>query len=64
MVTAVALIAFFAPEDADQGVSQKIFYVHVPIALTAYVCFGRGSSTCGSARPGPTSRATSPSTRA
>jgi heme exporter protein C len=28
------------PEDADQGISQKIFYVHVPAALTAYACFG------------------------
>ena len=37
---AVALIFFVAPEDADQGLSQKIFYVHVPIALTAYACFG------------------------
>jgi len=43
MVAAVALIAFFAPEDADQGLSQKIFYFHVPIALTAYVCFGWGA---------------------
>ena len=33
---AVAMIFFVAPEDADQGLSQKIFYVHVPIALTAY----------------------------
>jgi heme exporter protein C len=40
---AVALIFFYAPEDADQGVSQKIFYVHVPIALTAYACFGWGA---------------------
>src|SRR5207302_5411835 len=40
MVAAVAMIAFFAPEDADQGLSQKIFYFHVPIALTAYACFG------------------------
>ena len=38
--TAVAMIFFVAPEDADQGLSQKIFYVHVPIALTAYACFG------------------------
>ena len=30
------MIFFVAPEDADQGISQKIFYVHVPIALTAY----------------------------
>jgi heme exporter protein C len=43
MVTAIASIAFFAPEDADQGLSQKIFYFHVPIALTAYVCFGWGA---------------------
>ena len=43
MVTAIASIAFFAPEDADQGLSQKIFYFHVPIALTAYACFGWGA---------------------
>ena len=43
MVAAIALIAFFAPEDADQGLSQKIFYFHVPIALTAYACFGWGA---------------------
>jgi heme exporter protein C len=43
LVAAVALIAYFAPEDADQGLSQKIFYFHVPIALTAYVCFGWGA---------------------
>jgi heme exporter protein C len=36
---AVGMIFFVAPEDADQGLSQKIFYVHVPIALTAYACF-------------------------
>jgi heme exporter protein C len=41
--TALALIFFYAPEDADQGISQKIFYVHVPIALTAYACFGWGA---------------------
>ena len=39
MAAAVALIAYVAPEDADQGLSQKIFYFHVPIALTAYVMF-------------------------
>jgi heme exporter protein C len=32
-----------APEDADQGVSQRIFYIHVPVALTAYFCFGLGA---------------------
>ena len=40
---AVALIFFYAPTDADQGFSQRIFYFHVPIALTAYACFGWGA---------------------
>jgi heme exporter protein C len=43
MTAAVALIFFVAPEDADQRLSQKIFYFHVPIALTAYACFGWGA---------------------
>jgi len=37
------LAFYWAPEDADQGFSQKIFYLHVPIALTAYACFGWGA---------------------
>jgi heme exporter protein C len=40
---AAALIFFWVPEDADQGISQKIFYFHVPIAMTAYACFGWGA---------------------
>jgi heme exporter protein C len=40
---AIALIFFYAPTDADQGFSQRIFYFHVPIALTAYACFGWGA---------------------
>jgi heme exporter protein C len=36
----VALALLWAPEDADQGPSQRIFYIHVPVALTAYACFG------------------------
>jgi heme exporter protein C len=40
LVAGLSLAIFWAPEDADQGISQKIFYVHVPVALTAYVCFG------------------------
>jgi heme exporter protein C len=43
LCAAVALIFFYVPEDADQGFSQKIFYFHVPIALTAYACFGWGA---------------------
>ncbi len=41
--SAAALIFFWVPEDADQGFSQKIFYFHVPIAITAYACFGWGA---------------------
>ena len=33
----------WAPEDADQGVSQRIFHLHVPAALTAYACFAWGA---------------------
>jgi heme exporter protein C len=42
MTTAVALIFFYAPVDED-GLNQKIFYFHVPIAFTAYACFGWGA---------------------
>jgi heme exporter protein C len=43
MAAAIVLIAYVAPEDADQGLSQKIFYFHVPVALTAYACFFWGA---------------------
>ena len=43
LCTAIVLIFFWVPLDADQGLSQKIFYFHVPIALTAYLCFGWGA---------------------
>jgi heme exporter protein C len=43
MAASVVLIFFVVPDDADQGFSQRIFYFHVPIALTAYVCFGWGA---------------------
>ena len=43
MGLAIALALLVVPEDADQGVSQRIFYIHVPIALTAYFCFGLGA---------------------
>ena len=66
---AIALIFFYAPTDADQGLSQRIFYFHVPIALTAYACFGWGAwkalrHLLEARRAAPTSRATSRSTRA
>jgi len=43
MAAALVMVFFVAPEDADQGISQKIFYFHVPIALTAYACFATGA---------------------
>jgi heme exporter protein C len=43
MGLALVLSFFIAPEDADQGISQRIFYIHVPIALTAYFCFALGA---------------------
>jgi heme exporter protein C len=43
LVAGVALALLWAPEDADQGPSQRIFYLHVPIALTAYAGFGWGA---------------------
>lgn len=39
LVGAYALIAFWTPEDADQGIIQKIFYVHVPLAIVALCAF-------------------------
>jgi len=43
MGLAIFLALLVAPEDLDQGVSQRIFYIHVPVALTAYFCFGLGA---------------------
>jgi heme exporter protein C len=40
---AVGFAFFYAPADADQGLSQRIFYFHVPLALTSYACFGWGA---------------------
>ena len=39
---AFALAAFYAPEDADQGLIQKIFYVHVPMGIVALCGFIAG----------------------
>jgi len=36
---AFALVFFYAPNDADQGFVQKIFYVHVPMAIVALCGF-------------------------
>ena len=34
-----SLVFFYAPLDADQGFVQKIFYLHVPLAITALIGF-------------------------
>jgi heme exporter protein C len=35
--TALALVFFYAPNDADQGFVQKIFYIHVPLAALTFL---------------------------
>ena len=35
LLTAFTLVLTYAPVDADQGVIQKIFYVHMPLAIVA-----------------------------
>jgi heme exporter protein C len=35
LTAGTALAFFYAPMDADQGFMQKIFYVHVPLAIVA-----------------------------
>ena len=42
IVGALALVFFYAPNDADQGFVQKIFYVHVPMAIVALGGFVAG----------------------
>jgi heme exporter protein C len=42
LTTAFALVFFYAPLDADQGFVQKIFYVHVPMAIVALCGFVAG----------------------
>ncbi len=39
LVAGFAMVFFFAPNDADQGFVQKVFYLHVPLAICALVGF-------------------------
>ena len=39
LATGYALAFFSAPRDADQGLIQKIFYLHVPLATVALIGF-------------------------
>ena len=42
ILASFALVFFYAPNDADQGFIQKIFYVHVPMAIVALGGFVAG----------------------
>lgn len=42
LIGGFTLAAFWAPMDADQGFMQKIFYVHVPMAIVALIGFVAG----------------------
>jgi heme exporter protein C len=39
LAVALALVFFYAPLDADQGFVQKIFYLHVPLAIVSLCGF-------------------------
>ena len=39
IAASLSLVFFYAPLDADQGFIQKIFYLHVPLAIVALVGF-------------------------
>jgi heme exporter protein C len=39
LAASLSLVFFYAPLDADQGFIQKIFYLHVPLAITALLGF-------------------------
>jgi heme exporter protein C len=42
IAVALALVFFYAPLDADQGFIQKIFYLHVPLAIISLCGFVLG----------------------
>jgi heme exporter protein C len=42
VIGAFAMVFFYAPNDADQGFVQKIFYLHVPLAIVALGGFVAG----------------------
>jgi heme exporter protein C len=43
LAAATALVFFYAPLEADQGVRQKIFYIHVPMAIVSLCGFVAGA---------------------
>jgi heme exporter protein C len=42
LALSLSLVFFYAPLDADQGFIQKIFYIHVPLAIVALIGFVAG----------------------
>ena len=53
LATGLWLVFFYAPVDADQGVIQKIFYIHVPMAIVALCGFvAAGGMAIGHLRTG------------
>jgi heme exporter protein C len=42
LAVGLSLVFFYAPLDADQGFVQKIFYLHVPLAIVALLGFVAG----------------------
>jgi heme exporter protein C len=40
LLAGTSLAFYWVPNAPVEGFRQRIFYVHVPIALTAYACFG------------------------
>ena len=51
IIGAFAMVFFYAPNDADQGFVQKIFYIHVPLAIVALVGFVVAAAAFGFAWP-------------
>ncbi len=39
LLLGISLAFYWVPEAPIEGFRQRIFYIHVPIALTAYACF-------------------------
>src|SRR5688500_12082836 len=40
LVVSFWMIFFYAPTEREMGIVQRIFYMHVPSALVAYLAFG------------------------
>lgn len=47
MTIGLAMVAFYAPLDADQGFAQKVFYLHVPMSIVALGGFVWGGVAAG-----------------